>query len=96
MRFEWDRAKADGNLRKHDVGFEEALSAFYDPLAATFPDPDHSLGERRLVTFGHSTRDRLLVVAHTESGDVVRVISARVATPQERKRYETANPDPRR
>lgn len=68
MRFEWDREKAAANLRKHGVPFEEGLTVFYDPLAATFPDPDHSVGEVRLITYGYSLQERLLVVAHTEGG----------------------------
>jgi len=96
MRFEWNREKADDNLRKHRVSFEEALTVFYDPMATTFPDPDHSIGELRLITYGYSSRERLLVVAHTERGDAVRIISARIATTREKRRYETQNPRPRR
>lgn len=92
MRFEWDREKVDDNLRKHSVSFEEAVTVFYDPLATTFPDPDHSVGEVRLITFGYSSQERLLVVAHTERGDAVRIISARVASTREKRRYETQNP----
>lgn len=88
MRFEWNPAKARGNLRKHGVSFEEACSVFYDPLAATGADPDHSEGENRLVSFGMSSRNRLLVVAHTEHGDMIRIISARIATRSERQIYE--------
>lgn len=88
MRFEWNPAKARANLRKHGVSFEEACSVFYDPLAATGVDPDHSEGENRFVTFGVSSRHRLLVVAHTEHGDVIRIISARIATRSERHIYE--------
>jgi uncharacterized protein len=96
MRFEWDREKADSNLRKHGVSFEEAVSVFYDPLSTTFPDPDHSIGEIRLVTFGYSSQERLLVIAHSERGSQVRIISAREATTHERRRYETQNSRPRR
>ncbi|MFY9821885.1 MAG: BrnT family toxin [Thermoanaerobaculia bacterium] len=92
MRFEWDRAKATVNLQRHRVPFEEATSVFYDPLATTLPDPDHSVGEVRLITFGYSSRERLLVVAHTERDDAIRLISARLATTQEKKRYETQTP----
>ncbi len=66
MRFEWDRGKAAANLKKHAVSFEEAVTVFYDPLAATFDDPDHSHRERRYLTVGYSSRERLLVVSHTE------------------------------
>jgi uncharacterized DUF497 family protein len=96
MKFEWDRTKATANQAKHAVPFEEAVSVFYDPLAATFPDPDHSVGERRLITYGHSQHGRLLVLSHTESEDTIRVISARVATAREKKRYETQRPEPSR
>ena len=89
MHFEWDRAKADANRRKHKVTFDEAVSVFYDPLSATFPDPDSSRTEERLVTIGQSSRRRLLVVVHTEHGETIRIISARLATAHERKRHET-------
>lgn len=89
MHFEWDRAKAEGNRRKHKVTFDEAVSVFYDPLSATFSDPDSSRTEERLITVGHSSRRRLLVVVHTEHGETIRIISARLATTHERKRHET-------
>lgn len=89
MHFEWDRAKADANRRKHKVTFDEAVSIFYDPLSATFLDPDSSRTEERLVTIGQSSRQRLLVVVHTEQGETIRIISARLATAHERKRHET-------
>lgn len=88
MHFEWDSAKARKNFRKHRVTFEEASSVFYDPLAVTGADPDHPEGEERMVTFGMSSSDRLLVVAHTVRGDAIRVINARIATQHERRIYE--------
>jgi uncharacterized DUF497 family protein len=88
MRFEWSPSKALANLRKHAVSFEEASTALRDPLAATGDDPDHSEGEQRLLTFGMSASGRLLTVAHTERGDVIRIISAREATRSEKKIYE--------
>ena len=88
-RFEWDHAKADANYRKHRVSFDEAATIFDDQLSSTIPDPDHSAGERRFVTIGTSSSGRLLVVAHTERGAVLRLISARPASAAERKRYET-------
>jgi len=88
MRFQWDPTKARKNLDKHGVSFDEAASVFHDPLAATGADPDHSEGEERMVTFGLSSAGRLLVVAHTERGDAIRIISARVATQHERRIYE--------
>ena len=88
MEFEWDPKKASSNLRAHRVAFEEASSVFGDPLAITFDDPDHSLGERRFLTFGLSNRGRLLVVSHTDRGEVVRIIGARRATRSERHIYQ--------
>jgi hypothetical protein len=89
MKFEWDRAKAETNLKKHRVSFDEAVTVFYDPLATTFDDPDHSVGEHRFVTIGRSSRGRLLVVAHAEFGASIRVINARLTTALERRRHET-------
>ena len=89
MKFEWDPAKAAINLRKHAVSFEAAARAFEDELSATFPDPDDSRGEIRLITYGVGIAGKLLVVSHTERGDTIRIISARVATSKERKRYES-------
>jgi uncharacterized protein len=89
MRFEWDDAKAKSNAIKHGVSFEEAVSVFYDPLAATFPDPDHSVGEPREITVGYSAKLKLLLVCHTErNGSTVRLISARPATRAEKRRHE--------
>lgn len=88
MRFEWDPAKAAENLAKHGVSFEEAATVFRDTLSQTGQDPDHSVGEERFVTFGLSASGRLLVVAHTERSDTIRLISARMATPGERTIYE--------
>ena len=88
MRFVWDSAKAAANLKKHSVSFEEASTALFDPLAATGADPDQSVGESRWITFGVSGAGRLLVVAHSDEGDIIRIISAREATRSERKLYE--------
>ena len=66
MRFEWDRDKAAANRKKHGVPFDEAVTVFYDPLAAAFSDPDHSAEEERWITVGYSARGRLLVVCHAE------------------------------
>ena len=88
MRFEWDGSKAASNLKKHRVSFDEAVTVFYDPLAATFNDPDHSQDESRLITVGYSAQSRLLVVCHVQRGGAARLISARRATPRERKRHE--------
>lgn len=86
--FEWDADKAAENLRKHDVSFDEAVTAFGDPLSILLPDPDHSLGEERYVVLGLSTKGRLLVVAFVERPPRTRIISARLATKRERHDYE--------
>lgn len=88
QRFEWDAAKAQSNVRKHGVTFEEAASVFSDALAYTFNDPDHSIGESRFLTFGMSQWGQVLAVIHTERGHAIRIISARKATKQERVIYE--------
>jgi uncharacterized protein len=88
LQFTWDPQKATSNLRKHKVGFPEAATAFADPQSLTIPDPDHSVGEERFVLIGQSERRRLVVVAHVERGDLIRIISARPATRRERKTYE--------
>jgi uncharacterized DUF497 family protein len=88
MRFEWDRKKAAANFKKHKVSFDEAVTVFYDPLSATFNDPDHSVGEERFLTVGYSSRGRLLVISYTEREIAVRMISARRATAKERRRHE--------
>ena len=86
--FEWDRRKAEANLRKHGVGFEEAQTVFMDPLVITLPDPDHSDDEERFIDIGTSGNQRVLVVGYTERGQRIRLIHAREATPGERRRYE--------
>ena len=88
LKFEWDEEKASANISKHGVSFEEAASVFGDVFAITFPDPDHSEGEKRMLTFGISQENRLLVVVHTERGRAVRIVSARKATRRERGIYE--------
>jgi uncharacterized protein len=85
---EWDLNKARENLTKHKVSFSEAATALVDPLAMTISDPDHSARERRFITFGSSAKHRLLVVSFTWRGETIRVISARLATRQEREMYE--------
>ena len=88
MQFEWDPAKAEANLTKHGVSFEEAASAFEDPLSATGADPDHSIREARFLTFGLSSCGRVLVVSHADRRGSIRIISARPATRSERRLYE--------
>lgn len=88
IQFEWDGEKAEHNLHKHGVSFSEALTVFNDPLSVTVADRSHSLGEERFWIIGQSSQGRLLVVAHTDEGHVVRLITARLATSHERKSYE--------
>jgi uncharacterized DUF497 family protein len=88
IHFEWDAAKARANLRKHAVAFDAARSVFFDPLAAFFRDPDHSLEERREIAVGRSGRGRILFVFFTERDGNVRIISARTATKIELQDYE--------
>jgi len=86
--YEWDAKKAKGNLRKHRISFEDAATVFLDPLALTFPDPDHPNGEEREITIGRSRRQQVVFVSHCSRGDRVRIISARKTTRGERKQYE--------
>ena len=86
--FEWDSKKAASNVRKHHVTFDEAATTFGDPLALLMTDPDHSFGEARYVVLGMSDQKRLLVVAFVERPPRARLISARRATPRERRLYE--------
>ncbi|HYN02069.1 MAG TPA: BrnT family toxin [Vicinamibacteria bacterium] len=87
MRFEWDPRKAEANLRKHGVSFDEASTVFGDPLAATVSDPDHSADEARSITIGQSASQLLVVVVHAHRGEIIRIISARRPTLGEKKKY---------
>jgi uncharacterized DUF497 family protein len=88
MNFEWDPDKAAANLGKHGVSFEEASTAFGDPLSTTIHDPSHSEEEDRFVLIGTTHVGRLVVVVHTDRDGAVRLISARLASPRERRTYE--------
>jgi hypothetical protein len=88
----WDPDKAGANLDKHGVDFRDAATVFTDPLSTTFPSEDHSEDEARFVTIAESTKGELLVVAHTEEEDIIRIISARRATRQEKRFYEKGQP----
>lgn len=88
LHVEWDAEKARTNLRKHQVSFEEASTVFDDPILITFLDLEHSVDEERYITIGLSRVNRLLLVAHTERGNAIRLISARKATTNERRFYE--------
>lgn len=90
LRFQWDTAKAESNIAKHGVSFDEAKSVFFDELARVIPDPDSSYGEERFIILGHSSGLKLLVVCHCyrDSENIIRIISARKADKYERKSYE--------
>ena len=88
LRFEWDPSKAEANLAKHEVSFEEAITVFADPLARIFPDEEHSVDELREIIIGHSAGHQLVFVHFTSIDDRVRIFSARKATRRERKDYE--------
>jgi uncharacterized DUF497 family protein len=89
VRFDWDDDKAKANVKKHKVGFDEASTVFADNLAKIFSDDEHSAEEVREIIIGYSVLNRLLLVSFTERGrDVIRIISARVATRNERKSHE--------
>lgn len=89
LRFSWDPRKAAANVRKHGVSFDEASTAFADPLSITVPDPDHSDDETRFLLVGQSLRHRILVVIHAERSESdIRLISARPASRRERRIYE--------
>ena len=88
MFFEWDRDKEAKNRKKHGVSFREAATVFGDPLSTTYPDSAHSEEEPRYLTIGMTERGTIIVVAHTEEEDTVRIISARRATRQEQRFYE--------
>jgi len=89
LRFEWEPRKASANLKKHGVSFEEAKSAFYDESAKLISDPDHSEDEERFILLGLSHSLRMILVCHCyrSESNVVRIISARKATPNESKAY---------
>jgi uncharacterized DUF497 family protein len=91
VNFEWDPAKARQNRRKHRVSFQEAATVFGDPLAVTYPDPDHSVSEQRFITVRMSGAGRVLMVAHLDRNENIRIISARKTTRRERKHYEEKN-----
>jgi len=86
--YEWDPRKAQRNLREHHIRFDEAATVFIDPLAVTYPDPDHSDDEDREITVGYSAKQRLIFVSHLMRKTGTRLISARKATRKERKQHE--------
>jgi uncharacterized DUF497 family protein len=88
LQFEWDEQKAKFNLKKHGINFEEAKTVFRDPLAYIFDDEWHSVDEKREIIIGHDSKNRLLLVCFTERNQIIRIISARLATKKERQDYE--------
>jgi uncharacterized DUF497 family protein len=88
VEFEWDNRKAAKNLKKHGVSFQEAASVFGDPLAMTFEDPDHSIDEHRLLTFGTTRNGKMVTLSHTERDGSMRIISTRLMQKHEREIYE--------
>ncbi len=88
IEFEWDEEKAEINRKKHGVTFEDARTIFGDLRTLTVPDRMHSDEEERSITLGMSTAGHVLVVVHTERGRKIRLISARLASPGERRTYE--------
>jgi uncharacterized DUF497 family protein len=88
LEFEWDEEKAEINVKKHKVSFQEAKSVFGDSFSITIDDPDHSKEEQRFIEIGTSAKGRLLVIVYTERENKIRIISCRTATPSERRKYE--------
>ncbi len=88
LTFEWNEKKADDNLRKHGVSFDEAKTVFNDPFSVTIYDPDHSSDEQRYIDIGLSSKGRLIVVSYSERGETIRIISSREATKREQGEYE--------
>ncbi|MCL1468095.1 BrnT family toxin [Argonema galeatum] len=88
LNFEWDEQKAEANIKKHGVSFEEAETVFDEPFSITLDDLLHPYEEDRFLTIGYSEEQRLLVVVHRDRGDNIRIISARPVTNSERRIYE--------
>lgn len=90
LRFEWDQDKAHANVEKHGVRFEEACTVFRDPLELMTPDLPHSIDEERWFSIARSEEQRLLVGFYIQHGATIRIISARLPTSRERRKYEEA------
>lgn len=91
LEFEWDIEKADANLSKHGISFDEASTAFADPLSLTILDPEHSEEEYRYLLLGTESSGRLLVISHTYREQRIRIINARIANKRELKDYESTD-----
>ena len=88
LQFEWDSKKAQSNKKNHGITFEEASTIFGDLLSITIADPTHSIGEDRFITIGRSINDKFIVVVHTDRDDIIRIISARKVTRNEKRQHE--------
>ena len=88
LTFEWDEEKANSNLKKHKISFEEGKTIFDDPFLLTFPDLEHSEFEERYINIVTSVKGRILILIHTERGENIRIINCREATSTERRAYE--------
>ncbi len=88
MQFEWDIEKAEANLKKHGVNFDEAVTVWQDYFYVDFYDGSHSIEENRFLIIGESANKRLLIVSYTERENTIRIISVRELTPKERRDYE--------
>lgn len=88
LTFEWDETKANENLKKHGVSFDEAKTVFSDPFSVTIYDPDHSIDENRYIDIGLSSKGRLIVVSYIEKGETIRIINSRKAAKKEERDYE--------
>ncbi len=89
IKFEWEEEKAQSNIKKHHISFDEAQSVFYDDFALQFFDEEHSVSEARFLILGRSCESNLLMICHCEreEGNVIRIISARKATKNESQYY---------
>ena len=89
LKFEWDKSKNEINKKKHGLSFETAQEVFYDAAAILFDDPDHSIGEERFLIIGMIKSSKICIVSHCyrDSNSVIRLISAREATKNEKKTY---------
>ena len=92
LAFEWDEQKAKANQRKHSISFKEASTVFDDPFAVNFDDPDHSIEENRYLIIGLSDQSKFLFISYTDRDHKIRLISARLVSPKERRYYERKNP----
>ncbi len=93
IKFEWDNNKAQTNIEKHGITFQEASTVFLDENAVLFDDPEHSMVEERFMLLGMSSQAKMLIVCHCyrSADDIIRIISARKATKMETQQYNEIN-----